>query len=100
LNGYLTVVPDLWNGDPVQPSEFWAGKVDLQKWGSNHGTETTDPIINDVLEYLKKDLKFEHLAGVGYCLGAKVSRSQTSFYLKFAIDDPLITIIYSLLCET
>jgi len=71
LKGYLTVVPDLWKGDPVQPSEFAAGKVDLQKWGAKHGTETTDPIIDGIFEYLKKDLKIEHLAGVGYCLGAK-----------------------------
>lgn len=74
-NGYLTVLPDLFNGNAISPAEFSSGKVNLQEWLSHHGTETVDPIADVVLEHLKKDLKIEKLAGVGYCFGGKVGRT-------------------------
>ncbi len=70
--GYLTVVPDLFNGDPLRPDAFYSGKVDLPQWLTHHDTATVDPIADVVIDHLKHSLKVKKLAGVGYCFGAKV----------------------------
>jgi dienelactone hydrolase len=80
-HNYLTVVPDLFKGDAISPAAFASGKVDLQEWLTHHGTEFVDPIVDILLGYLRKDLKIEKLAGVGYCFGGKVGR--TRYDLRF-----------------
>jgi hypothetical protein len=76
--GWLTVVPDLFNSDPIVEADFFAGKVTLQDWLPKHGTETIDPIAEIIFEYLKSQ-NIEKKAGVRYCLGGKVS----GFHLIF-----------------
>jgi dienelactone hydrolase len=71
--GYLTVVPDLFNGDSLNPDNFFGGKVDLPQWLTHHPTTNVDPIADVVIDHLKTNLKVKKLAGVGYCFGAKVS---------------------------
>ncbi len=71
--GYLTVVPDLFNGDSLTPEGFFGGKLDLSAWLTRHDTTTVDPIVDAVIDHLKTALKVKKLAGVGYCFGAKVS---------------------------
>lgn len=80
--GYLTVVPDLFNGDAIEPDAFHNGKVDLPAWLTHHDETTVDPIAEVVINYLKNTLKVKKLAGVGYCLGAKVS-TRVSFILNY-----------------
>ncbi|KAI1263167.1 dienelactone hydrolase [Xylariaceae sp. FL1019] len=75
-NGYLTVIPDIFNGDPVplnRPENF-----DFPKWmaggstGDNpHGPEQIDEIVVRAIEWLKKEHGITKIASSGYCLGAK-----------------------------
>ncbi|TVY46952.1 Hydrolase [Lachnellula occidentalis] len=69
--GYLTVVPDLLNGDAMGVEAFLGGKVDLPAWLARHDPTTIDPIAETVIDYLKNTLKVKSIAGVGYCFGAK-----------------------------
>lgn len=74
-NGYYTVVPDLFNGDPIalnRPEGF-----DLMSWltkGSNgknpHTFEAVDPIVEAGLKFLQEK-GYKKIGSVGYCFGAK-----------------------------
>ncbi|KAI0133022.1 dienelactone hydrolase [Xylariales sp. AK1849] len=80
-NGFFAVVPDLFRGDAIplgRPSAF-----DSLAWLKNHLPEDIEPIVNTVIKHMKLDAGCTHLAGVGYCFGAKyVAR-----YLKPGIFD-------------
>ncbi|KAI0483709.1 dienelactone hydrolase [Xylaria cf. heliscus] len=75
-NGYLTLILDLFNGDPVQvnpPAGF-----DTFKWiekgtgGNNpHTKEYVDPVVVDGIKWLKNEKGVKKLGAVGYCFGAK-----------------------------
>lgn len=75
-NGYLTIVVDLFNGDPVllnRPEGF-----DLMKWlaqgssGDNpHTKEAVDPIVVRAIEAIR-GMGVKHIGAVGYCFGGKV----------------------------
>ena len=75
--GYTTVIPDIFNGDPIpmpRPDSF-----DFQSWkekgsdGNNpHTPEAVDPLTVAGIKALK-DMGIEKIAAVGYCFGAKVS---------------------------
>lgn len=71
--GYVTVVPDLFDGDCVSPEPFFRGKIDLPKWLARHTTMDIDPLVDVVINHLKHTLNVKKVAGVGYCFGAKVS---------------------------
>ncbi|KAI1326756.1 dienelactone hydrolase [Xylariaceae sp. FL0255] len=75
-NGYLTLIPDVFNGDPIplnRPEGF-----DLQQW-KNHGstgdnphtTEAVDPIVELAIKYLESEHSITKIGAVGYCFGAK-----------------------------
>ncbi|QIW99811.1 hypothetical protein AMS68_005329 [Peltaster fructicola] len=68
-NGYLTVIPDLFKGDPVKlnPPEGF----DFMTWKAKHTTENTDPIVEKTIDYLKSEHGIKKIGGVGYCWGAK-----------------------------
>jgi dienelactone hydrolase len=72
-NGYLAIIPDLFNGDAVKLETFAAGKYDRVAWVSKHGPEDTDPIIDRVIKSLRDDLKIKTIGGVGYCYGGRVT---------------------------
>jgi len=74
--GYLTVIPDFFDGDALNPEAFFGGKVDLPEWLTRHSTTAVDPIADIVIDYLKNVLKVKKLAGVGYCIGGKVYISE------------------------
>ncbi|KAG4417087.1 hypothetical protein IFR04_009793 [Cadophora malorum] len=76
-NGYLTMIIDLYNGDPVALNTV-AADFDLMKWlegGSNgknpHTAETVDPIVVAAITSLKEEYGIKKIGSVGYCFGAK-----------------------------
>jgi dienelactone hydrolase len=93
-NGYLTVIPDLFNGDQLELNIFEGDQVDrsidpaypndfdILDWIQNgrnnagaHTNEVVDPIIVDAVRYMREELGVKMLGAVGYCFGAKVSLS-------------------------
>ncbi|KAK2591752.1 hypothetical protein QQS21_010542 [Conoideocrella luteorostrata] len=73
--GYITVIPDLFNGDPVKLNR--SEGFDLFKWlnegsdGKNpHTTAYVDPIVEAGIKYIK-GLGVTKLGAVGYCFGGK-----------------------------
>lgn len=84
-NGYYTLVPDLFNGDPVSlnPPEGF----DFMQWltkgtdGNNpHTYEIVDPIVEKAIQYLQEK-GFKKIGAVGYCFVC-VTRfwNQLTFY--------------------
>jgi len=68
-NGYLTVVPDLFNGDALplnRPADF-----DFQAWRAKHSTDVVDPIVEATIKELKEKHGVKKIGTVGYCFGAK-----------------------------
>jgi len=76
-NGYIVVMPDLFDGDPVplnRPDGF-----DLTKWkregrdGQNKGhmPTTVDPIVDACLVEMRTQMGLEKIGAVGYCFGGK-----------------------------
>ncbi|KAB5566781.1 dienelactone hydrolase [Coniochaeta sp. 2T2.1] len=75
-NGYLTLVPDLFNGDPIPVNGL--GGMDIMTWlkeGSDgkhpHTKEVVDPIVEEAIKVLKEEYGVKKLGAVGYCFGAK-----------------------------
>jgi dienelactone hydrolase len=74
-NGYYTIIPDLFNGDPV-PQERPDG-FDIMSWltkgsdGNNpHTFQYVDPIVQKSIEFLQSK-GYKKIGAVGYCFGAK-----------------------------
>ncbi|SPN99190.1 related to hydrolase related to dienelactone hydrolase [Cephalotrichum gorgonifer] len=75
-SGYLCLVIDLYNGDPLalnKPAGF-----DFAAWmhegsdGNNpHTTEAIDPIVVAAVEAMRREYGITKLGAVGYCFGAK-----------------------------
>ncbi|EKD17453.1 uncharacterized protein L3040_005056 [Drepanopeziza brunnea f. sp. 'multigermtubi'] len=74
-NGYYTVIPDLFNGDPLslnRPADFdFTGWLTKGTGGNNpHTWEAVDPIVRNSIAFLKEK-GFKRIGAVGYCFGAK-----------------------------
>ncbi|KAJ7108764.1 Alpha/Beta hydrolase protein [Mycena epipterygia] len=71
-NGFRTIVPDIFNGDPVPESAFEPGAppFEREKWFSTHGAEHTRPPIDSVIAALRAD-GVTGFAATGYCFGAR-----------------------------
>ncbi|KAB5566745.1 Alpha/Beta hydrolase protein [Coniochaeta sp. 2T2.1] len=76
-NGYLTLVPDLFNGDPIPVNGL--GGMDIMTWlkeGSDgkhpHTKEVVDPIVVEAIKVLKEEYGVKKIGAVGYCFGGKV----------------------------
>lgn len=71
-NGYYTIVPDLFNGDPVpmNPPKGFA-LMDWLKHGSDgkspHTVPAVDPIVEKAIKYLRQDKGFKKIGSVAYC---------------------------------
>jgi len=70
-NGYLAVLPDLFDGDQMDPGDFDAGKVDISAWLPRHGSDVVDAKVDAVIKHLREDLGVTKIAGAGYCFGGK-----------------------------
>lgn len=70
--GYLTVIPDLFNGNPApvnMPDDF-----DVMKWlkgPPSYVPSTIDPIIDAAIVELRSEYNVKKLGAVGYCFGGK-----------------------------
>ncbi|KAB5576268.1 dienelactone hydrolase family protein [Coniochaeta sp. 2T2.1] len=69
--GYLTVYPDLLQGDHLAPDDFFSGRVDMVEWASRHGPDAVDPVIEATIDYVRNTLGIKKAAAVGYCFGGK-----------------------------
>ncbi|OBZ68228.1 hypothetical protein A0H81_11842 [Grifola frondosa] len=76
-NGYRTVMPDLFEGDPMPSSELERAKVDRQAWLGKHGPDSWKAIVDNVVAALKES-GVTWIATTGYCYGAP-----PAFYLAF-----------------
>lgn len=69
-NGYYTIIPDLFNGDPIslndRPDDFMGWLTKGSDGKNPHTAEAIDPIIQKSIEYLKEQ-GFKKIGGVGYC---------------------------------
>ena len=74
-NGYLTVMPDIFDGDAIplaRPDGF-----DMQEWrsgkygGKLHDPPHTEPFVQGAIKYLKEQHGVKRIGAVGYCFGAK-----------------------------
>ncbi|KAJ7726710.1 dienelactone hydrolase endo-1,3,1,4-beta-D-glucanase [Mycena maculata] len=71
-NGFRTVVPDLFNGDPVDENVLSPGSPpwDRAKWLASHGKAQTRPPLDSVIDALKSE-GVTGFAATGYCFGAR-----------------------------
>ncbi|KAF7115808.1 hypothetical protein CNMCM5793_003448 [Aspergillus hiratsukae] len=70
-NGYLAVIPDLFQKDAISLSDMESGKADLPAWLPKHQTANVDPVVESTIKYLRQELGVKKIAGVGYCFGGK-----------------------------
>jgi len=76
-NGYLTLIIDVFNGDPISLNrpegfDFMAWLTKGSKGDNPHTKEAVDPIVLDAIKTLKEEYGVKKLGGLGYCFGAKV----------------------------
>ncbi|KAK7050315.1 dienelactone hydrolase endo-1,3,1,4-beta-D-glucanase [Favolaschia claudopus] len=71
-NGFKTIAPDLFNGDPVPTDVFAPGvNFDFVKWLANgHDQATTRGILDAVIAALKSE-GITSLGATGYCFGGR-----------------------------
>lgn len=71
-NGYLTIIPDIFQGDQLSISDMQSGKVDLASWLPNHQPANVEPPILSTIKYARETLGVKQIGAVGYCFGGKV----------------------------
>lgn len=70
--GYLTVIPDLFQGDQISVADMESGKADLGAWLPKHQTDLVDPVVEKTVKYMRESLGVQRIGAVGYCFGGKV----------------------------
>ncbi|KAH9928980.1 alpha/beta-hydrolase, partial [Amylocystis lapponica] len=68
-NGFKTVVPDQFNGDPVSDANMNSATFDLAGWILKHNEDTWRPIVDAVVSALKAN-GVTRFGTTGYCFGA------------------------------
>lgn len=72
-NGYLTVIPDLFQGDQIDVKDMDSGNVNMPAWFPQHQPDKVDPVVESTLKYIRETLGVKKVGAVGYCFGGKVS---------------------------
>ncbi|WZH48794.1 Alpha/Beta hydrolase protein [Fusarium acuminatum] len=67
--GFITVAPDLFNGNPA-PSEDTPG-FNITEFLAKYPPKVTDPVVAKAIKYLRKELKVQKVAASGYCYGGR-----------------------------
>ncbi|CAG9977249.1 unnamed protein product [Clonostachys byssicola] len=70
-NGYLCVLPDLFEEEHLPLDVFEKGTFDIPAWAARHGPEQVDPILERTISFLRDIVGVEKIAGAGYCFGGK-----------------------------
>ena len=65
--GYLTVMPDIFSGDPA-PHDI---TFNSSEFLARHTTNATDPIVATTIDYMRQNLGVKVLAVTGYCFGGR-----------------------------
>lgn len=71
-SGYLTVIPDLFQGDQISVADMESGKADLGAWLPKHQTGDVEPVVEKTIKYLRESVGVQRIGAVGYCFGGKV----------------------------
>ncbi|KAJ7610160.1 Alpha/Beta hydrolase protein [Roridomyces roridus] len=70
-NGFKTILPDYFNGDPVPEDIMTSGKsFDIPAWIGAHNPGVTRPILDKVIDALKAE-GVTSFAAVGFCFGGR-----------------------------
>ena len=70
-NGFITVVPDIWEGDNVPLNFENGGDFNLGGWIKRHPPSKVEPICKAAIKALKEEYGVKKLGAAGFCLGAK-----------------------------
>ncbi|KXG53223.1 Dienelactone hydrolase [Penicillium griseofulvum] len=70
-NGYLTIIPDIFQGDAINVNDMVTGKANLPAWLPNHQPAHVEPPIVSTLKYIRETLGVKKVGAVGYCFGGK-----------------------------
>lgn len=68
-NGYLVVMPDLFEGDTVPLNRPEGFKI--MDWLQNHLPQHVEPIIDEVIKEMREKLGVKRIGGIGYCFGGR-----------------------------
>lgn len=71
-NGYLTVIPDLFQGDQISVDDMDSGNVDFPAWLPKHQPANVEPPLESTIKYVRETFGVKKLGAVGYCFGGKV----------------------------
>ncbi|KGO72034.1 Dienelactone hydrolase [Penicillium expansum] len=70
-NGYLTIIPDLFQGDQISLSDMQSGKANLGAWLPHHQASNVEPVVESTIKYARETLGVKKIGAVGYCFGGK-----------------------------
>ena len=72
-HGFLTVIPDYLNGDPIPVDALLFGdkaNFDIMAWLAKHGADKTRPILDKVIAALR-ERGITRFGATGYCFGGR-----------------------------
>ncbi|KAJ5192235.1 hypothetical protein N7449_008377 [Penicillium cf. viridicatum] len=78
-SGYLTIIPDLFQGDQISVADIESGKADLGAWLPKHQPINVDPVVESSIKYVSETLGMKKVGAVGYCFGAKTNKIDVGF---------------------
>ncbi|OCH96371.1 alpha/beta-hydrolase [Obba rivulosa] len=77
-NGFRTIAPDLFNGDPIPDGAINSPSFDRDAWMAAHGPDSWKPAVDAVVAALEAD-GVTRFGTTGFCFGAP-----PAFYLAFS----------------